>query len=44
MREVSIVVHRDFVKQRLIEILKEEILASIPAKISMNKSRYVVPV
>jgi LysR family hydrogen peroxide-inducible transcriptional activator len=44
MREVSIVVHRDFVKKRLIEILKEEIMASIPAKISMNKSKYVVPV
>jgi LysR family hydrogen peroxide-inducible transcriptional activator len=44
MREVSIIVHRDFVKKRLIEILKEEILASIPSKISLNKSKYVVPV
>lgn len=44
MREVSIVVHRDFVKKRLIEILKEEILASIPSKLSLNKSKYVVPV
>ncbi len=44
MREVSIVVHRDFVKKRLIEIVKEEIIASVPSKLNMNKSRYVVPV
>lgn len=44
MREVSIVVHRDFVKKRLIEILKEEIMAAIPEKISLNRSKYVVPV
>lgn len=44
MREVSIVVHRDFVKKRLIEILKEEIMASIPSKIAMNKSKFIVPV
>lgn len=44
MREVSIVVHRDFVKKRLIEILKEEILASIPQKINLNKNKYVIPV
>ncbi|MES2373175.1 MAG: hydrogen peroxide-inducible genes activator [Bacteroidota bacterium] len=44
MREVSIVVHRDFVKKRLIEILKEEILSSIPPKIVLNKNKYVIPV
>ena len=44
MREVSIIVHRDFVKKRLIEILKEEILASIPSKIGLNKSKFVLPV
>lgn len=44
MREVSIVVHRDFVKKRLIEIVKEEILASIPGKIKLNKNKYVIPV
>ena len=44
MREVSIVVHRDFVKKRLIGILQAEILASIPAKMSLNKNKYVVPV
>lgn len=44
MREVSIVVHRDFVKKRLIEILKEEIVVSIPEKLCLNKSKYIVPV
>ncbi len=44
MREVSIVVHRDFVKKRLIDILKQEIIASVPQKIISNKSRYVVPI
>jgi LysR family hydrogen peroxide-inducible transcriptional activator len=44
MREVSIVVHRDFVKKKLIEILKEEILISLPSKINLNKSKYVLPV
>jgi LysR family hydrogen peroxide-inducible transcriptional activator len=44
MREVSIVVHRDFVKKRLIEALKEEILNSIPDKIKMNKDLNVVPI
>ena len=44
MREVSIVVHRDFVKKRLIEILQKEIMVSIPEKIHLNKNKYVVPV
>ena len=44
MREVSIVVHRDFVKKRLIEALKEEIISAIPDKIKMNKDLNVVPI
>ena len=44
MREVSIVVHRDFVKKRLIDILKEEIINCVPAKLTMNKNKYVIPV
>lgn len=44
MREVSLVVHRDFVKKRLIEVLKEEILAAMPEKIRKNKNANVVPV
>jgi len=44
MREVSIVVHRDFVKKRLIEALKEEIIAAIPEKLRANKDQNVVPI
>jgi len=44
MREVSLVVHRDFVKKRLIEILKNEILAAVPEKIKKNKNSFVLPV
>jgi LysR family hydrogen peroxide-inducible transcriptional activator len=44
MREVSVVVHRDFVKKRLIEVLKEEISAAVPDKIRKNKSANVVPI
>jgi LysR family hydrogen peroxide-inducible transcriptional activator len=43
MREVSLVVHRDFVKKKLVEIFKQEIIASIPEKIKKNKGE-VVPV
>ena len=44
MREVSLVVHRNFVKDKLIEVLKEEILQKVPEKIRKNKSQYTVPV
>jgi LysR family hydrogen peroxide-inducible transcriptional activator len=44
MREVSLVVHRDFVKQRLVEALREEIIQSIPEKVRQNKNLHVVPI
>ena len=44
MREVSLVVHRDFVKQRLMQVLREEIINTIPEKIRKNKSHHVVPI
>ena len=44
MREVSLVTHRDFVKKRLIDVLKNAIEDCIPEKISKNKTAYVVPV
>lgn len=44
MREVSLVVHRDFVKKRLVEILKNEIIAAVPDKIRKNKATHVVPI
>jgi LysR family transcriptional regulator, hydrogen peroxide-inducible genes activator len=43
MREVSMVLRRDFVKERLVKILKDEILNSIPEKIKNNKEAYIVP-
>jgi LysR family transcriptional regulator, hydrogen peroxide-inducible genes activator len=43
MREVSMVVSRDFVKERLVQILKEEVLNCIPDKIKKNKEAYIVP-
>jgi LysR family hydrogen peroxide-inducible transcriptional activator len=44
MREVSLVVHRDFLKKRLVEILKNEIIAAVPEKIRKNKAANVVPI
>lgn len=44
MREVSVVVHRDFVKKRLVEALKEEIIAAVPEKIKRNRNEYVVSI
>lgn len=44
MREVSMVVHRHFVKKKLIELLKGEVMKVIPEKIRRNKKTMVVPV
>lgn len=44
VREVSIVVHRDYVKKKLIEVLKKEILAAVPEKIKKNKTQNIVEV
>ncbi|MCR6720003.1 MAG: LysR substrate-binding domain-containing protein [Chitinophagaceae bacterium] len=44
MREVSIVVHRNQVKKRLIDKLSKEILSTLPDKIRKNKSGKIVPV
>jgi len=43
MREVSIAVHRDFVKQRLVTALKNEIVGVLPDKIKKNKNLNVIP-
>jgi len=43
-REVSMVVHRHFVKKKLIELLKAEILKMVPEKMKKNKKNLVVPV
>jgi len=44
VREVSIVMHRTFVKKRLVEAVKQQILAAIPAKMVKQKKQHVVPV
>ncbi|MBN8783332.1 MAG: transcriptional regulator [Sphingobacteriales bacterium SCN 48-20] len=44
MREVSLTVHRNFVKKKLIDALKQEILLTIPEKIRNNKTANIVPV
>jgi LysR family hydrogen peroxide-inducible transcriptional activator len=44
MREVSLVVHRNFVKKALIDALKEEIVKTVPEKIRKNKTANVVPI
>ena len=44
VREVSIITHRDFVKRKLIEVLKKEILAAVPDKLRKNKKVAVIPV
>jgi LysR family hydrogen peroxide-inducible transcriptional activator len=44
VREVSIALHRNFVKKRLVEILKLEIMLSLPDKIKKNKKSFIVPI
>ncbi|MEP6676689.1 MAG: LysR substrate-binding domain-containing protein [Ferruginibacter sp.] len=44
VREISIVIHRDFVKKRLIELLKITIIDSLPEKIKKNKAQFIIPV
>ncbi len=44
MREVSLVVHRDFVKKRLTEVLKAEIMEAVPENVRANKNKNVIPV
>lgn len=42
VREVSLVTHRNYVKKKLVDVLKEEVLASLPSKIKLNKKNNVV--
>ncbi|QNF32203.1 LysR family transcriptional regulator [Adhaeribacter swui] len=44
VREVSLVTHRDYVKKRLIEVLKTEILAALPDKVKQNKNERVITI
>lgn len=42
VREVSLFTHRDFVKKRRVELLKQSILDSLPEKIKKNKPRNLI--
>jgi LysR family hydrogen peroxide-inducible transcriptional activator len=44
VREVSLVTHRNYVKKKLVDVLKEEVLASLPKKITLNKSNNVIKI
>jgi LysR family hydrogen peroxide-inducible transcriptional activator len=44
VREVSLVTHRDFVKKKLIDVLKEEIVAILPPKLILNKNKNLVKI
>ncbi len=44
VREVSLVVHRDFVKKRLVELLKQTLMECLPDKIRKNKKALIIPV
>ncbi|ULQ56560.1 LysR substrate-binding domain-containing protein [Flavihumibacter rivuli] len=44
MREVSLVTTKTFVKQKLLQTIREEILASLPDKLRKNKPRNIIPV
>ncbi|MBY0348368.1 MAG: hydrogen peroxide-inducible genes activator [Hydrotalea flava] len=44
VREVSMVTHRNYVKRRLVEVLKQQIEMAIPDKIKQNKKTKVVPI
>jgi LysR family hydrogen peroxide-inducible transcriptional activator len=43
-REVSIVTHRDFIKKKLIELLKEAIINSLPEKIKKHKAKNIISI
>ena len=44
VREISIATHRNQVKKRIIQALKEEILAAVPEKMEKNKKKKIIPV
>ncbi|HEX5024102.1 MAG TPA: hydrogen peroxide-inducible genes activator [Agriterribacter sp.] len=44
VREVSLVVQRDYIKKRLIEVFREAIVQSIPEKVKKNKNSNIVAI
>ncbi len=43
VREVSIVIHRDHLKKRFIDVLKKEIINAIPEKLNKKNNSLVIP-
>ena len=43
VREVSIVIHRDHLKKRLIDAMKKEIIKALPEKLNKSKTSLVIP-
>ncbi len=44
VREVSLVTHRNFVKKKLVDVLKQEVLISLPKKITLNKKSNLIKI
>lgn len=44
VREVSLVVHRDFIKEKLVKALQAEILAAVPEKLKKAPSQNIISV
>ncbi len=44
VREVSMVTHRDYIKKKLVDVLKDEIITAIPSKILLNKNENLVKI
>ena len=42
VREISLVTHRAFVKKRLIQVLKDEIMGNLPEQLLKNKPKQVI--
>lgn len=44
VREVSLATHRDYVKKKLVDVLKQEIMSALPNKIRLNKNENIVKI
>ena len=44
VREVSMVTHRDYIKKKLVDVLKAEIIVNLPKKITLNKKQNLVKI
>jgi LysR family transcriptional regulator, hydrogen peroxide-inducible genes activator len=44
VREVSLVTHRNYLKKKLVDVLREEIIRSLPKKIMLNKKNNLIKI